>query len=68
MELGWPDNRPDAKGAGDRAQLRELRGVENKVPINAPWQGEHSHKREDSLCMNYALYSNETTKNSVEIF
>lgn len=24
-ELGWPDKRPDAKGAGDRAQLGELR-------------------------------------------
>lgn len=41
---------------------------EIKVLINAPWQVEHSHKWEDSLCMSYSLYSNETTDNPVEIF
>lgn len=39
-----------------------------RTKINVPWQGEHSHKQEDSLCMSYALYTNETTDNPLEIF
>lgn len=43
--------------------------MESNVLVNVPWKGEHSHKEEDSLCMSYALYSNETTEASpVEIF
>jgi len=38
MELGRPDNSPDAEGAKGRAQLRERRWVESNIPVNMSWK------------------------------